>query len=327
MEHFDPSFRILDVPQSLRPPFPFAYPAHQKGMMIEEFVAWRLASLAEAGGEPTWEPAWTYVPVFWTSYACQLSTRSRLLRWSGWRALTRWLDDTLQPGVSYFTVSQHDDGLSQRGLIDPPQPILEWNCGGHGNFALPLVCDRHEPITCRRDIRASFVGALGNEQGRYPVRQAMVEALRGHDEYVVLDAPTVWGERDPRGAADTRRFVELMGRSVFALCPRGYGRTSYRMYEAMQLGCIPVYIYDEPWLPYADELDWRQFAVLVPVADLPQLHDILAAISTDQIAAMQRRIAEIYDAYFTLPGVFRQLLRRMRSMRPAGQHPLHAAAA
>ena len=66
------------------------------------------------------------------------------------------------------------------------------------------------------------------------------------------------GQRDGRASADTRRFVELMSRSVFALCPRGYGRTSYRMYEALQLGCIPVYIHDEPWLPYADELDWRR---------------------------------------------------------------------
>jgi hypothetical protein len=327
MEGLDPQFRILAVPQRLRPPFPFPYPAHQRGMMIEEFVAWRLASMAAPGGEPTWEPAWTYVPIFWTSYACQLSTAGRFARWRGWRALAHWLDDNLHSGVSYFTVSQHDDGLSQRGLVTPPQPILEWSCGGHGDFALPLVCDRHEPIRCRRDIRASFVGALGNEQNRYPCRQAMVEALRGHEEYVVIDAPMTWSASDLRSAADTRRFVELMCRSVFALCPRGYGRTSYRMYEAMQLGCIPVYIYDEPWLPYTDELDWSQFAVLVHVADAPRLHDILASISSQQIAAMQRRIAEIHDAYFTLPGVVRQLFRRMRTMRPVSQHPRQAAAA
>ena len=87
---------------------------------------------------------------------------------------------------------------------------------------------------------------------------------------------TSWSIRRPHGARATvarrptrRRFVELMSRSVFALCPRGYGRTSYRMYEALQLGCIPVYIHDESWLPYADELDWREFAVLVPLADAP----------------------------------------------------------
>jgi hypothetical protein len=253
--------------------------------------------------------------------------RRRLPRWWGWRALSRWLDDALEPGISYFTVSQHDDGLSQNALLTPSQPMLEWNCGGRGDLPLPLVCDPHEPIDCPRDIRASFVGALGNEQRNYSARQAMVDALRGRDEYLVVDTPAAWGERDARAKTDTRRFVELMCRSVFALCPRGYGRTSYRMYEAMQLGCIPVYIYDEPWLPYADELDWRQFAVLVPLAEAPRLHDILSSISADQIAAMQRRIGEVYDAYFTLPGVLRQLLGRMRTMRPVQQRAPSSSAA
>jgi hypothetical protein len=296
-------------------------------MMIEEFVAWRLAAVAQNGAAADWQHSWTYIPIHWTSYACQLSLRRRLPRWWGARALSRWLDGALEPGVSYFTLSQHDDGLSQRGLVTPPQPILEWNCGGHGDLPLPLVCDPHEPIDCPRDIRASFVGALGNEQGRYSARQAMVDALRGHDEYLVIDAPTAWAERDARSSAGTRRFVELMCRSVFALCPRGYGRTSYRMYEAMQLGCIPVYIYDEPWLPYTDELDWRQFAVLVPLDQAPRLHDILSSIPADQIAAMQRRIGEIYDTYFTLPGVLRQMLRRMRTMRPAHQQSPRSIAA
>jgi hypothetical protein len=285
-------------------------------MMIEEFIAWRLAAVAQNGGAADWQHSWTYLPVHWTSYACQLSLRRRLPRWWGVKALNRWLDDNLRPDVPYFTVSQHDDGLSLRGRVAPSQPIFEWNCGGQGDLPLPLVCDPHERIDSPRDIRASFVGSLGNDQGPYPARQIMADALRGRKEYVVLDEPAQWGRRDDRSAAQTRRFVELMCRSVFALCPRGYGRTSYRMYEAMQLGCIPVYIYDEPWLPYAEELDWRQFAVMVPVADAPRLHDIVSDISVDRIAAMQKRLSEVYDAYFTLPGILRQILARMKTMRP-----------
>ena len=34
---------------------------------------------------------------------------------------------------------------------------------------------------------------------------------------------------------------------------------------------------------------------------------------------MQRRIGEVYDTYFTLPGVLRQLIRRMKTMRPMEQ--------
>ena len=35
------------------------------------------------------------------------------------------------------------------------------------------------------------------------------------------------------------------------MAPRGYGRTSYRLAEIIQLGRIPVYIFDDfEWLPY-----------------------------------------------------------------------------
>ena len=33
------------------------------------------------------------------------------------------------------------------------------------------------------------------------------------------------------------------------------------MYEALQSGSIPIYIYnDVPWLPYQSRLDWSEFA-------------------------------------------------------------------
>lgn len=44
-----------------------------------------------------------------------------------------------------------------------------------------------------------------------------------------------------------------MSRSSLALAPRGTGPTSFRLYEAMALGAVPVYIWEggrAPWLPY-----------------------------------------------------------------------------
>jgi hypothetical protein len=36
-----------------------------------------------------------------------------------------------------------------------------------------------------------------------------------------------------------------MHTSVFHLCPRGNGPSSYRLYEALQADTIPIYIWDE----------------------------------------------------------------------------------
>jgi hypothetical protein len=197
-----------------------------------------------------------------------------------------------------------------------------------------LLCDPHTPVARRRDIRASFIGALGTATGRYPLREAMAAALakdRGSKirprvtsplpEYLIRDVAPIWGERSgPSLAAKTAEFVEIMCRSVFALCPRGYGRTSFRLYEAMQLGCVPVYIYDEPWLPYADVLDWTEFCVLVPAERVGQLHEILASKTQGEIDAMRQRAAELWPEYFTPAAVMRHVLRYLNAATAASLH-------
>jgi hypothetical protein len=106
-----------------------------------------------------------------------------------------------------------------------------------------------------------------------------------------------------------------MGRSVFSLCPRGLGATSFRLYEALSVGSIPVYLWDgHPWLPYADELDWSEFSVCLPIGEVERLPALLAGLSAERIAAMQRRIAELYGDYFTLEGAARQIARRARRL-------------
>ena len=43
--------------------------------------------------------------------------------------------------------------------------------------------------------------------------------------------------------------------SKFTLAPRGYGRSSFRFTETLQIGRLPVYIYDDyAWLPYSSTI-------------------------------------------------------------------------
>jgi len=44
-----------------------------------------------------------------------------------------------------------------------------------------------------------------------------------------------------------------MARSRLQMCPRGFGRTSYHLAEAIQMGLAPVHVWlDRPWVPYPD---------------------------------------------------------------------------
>ncbi len=69
-----------------------------------------------------------------------------------------------------------------------------------------------------------------------------------------------------------RRYAETIAASKFALCPRGCGLSSYRMFESMSLGVAPVIISDA-WRP-SDGVDWS-FAIFVPERDIPRIDSIV----------------------------------------------------
>lgn len=125
-----------------------------------------------------------------------------------------------------------------------------------------------------------------------------------------------------RGASNARRisyysgygtleqFYRITERSVFCLCPRGYGPTSFRTYEAIALGAIPVYIWSgEPWLPYIGELDWSSFSVILDAEHLASLPDLLLGHTPAQIAEKQRHMRGLYRKRFCMDAVCRYILR------------------
>jgi hypothetical protein len=70
------------------------------------------------------------------------------------------------------------------------------------------------------------------------------------------------------------RYAEILAASKFALCPRGCGLSSFRLFEAMSLGVAPVIIADG-WRPVSG-LDWS-FALFVPEAKIPRIDAIVRA--------------------------------------------------
>ena len=84
--------------------------------------------------------------------------------------------------------------------------------------------------------------------------------------------------------------------------------------EAMQLGAIPVYVSDSHYLPWTDELDWSEFCVLIDEADVANTYEILKSISEEKKQAMREKLIEVYDKYFTLNGVYDNIIKRVRSL-------------
>jgi hypothetical protein len=260
--------KSVDIDKSFQRPIDRMYPAHQRGVLIEEYAQEFFRCVPDKGG-------WIYVPVNWTGWFCNHDYGKST---SGLRQYLRSL--RLLKG-KYFTIVQNDDGTMCDDILREIGCVI-FGCGGVGDIPLPLLCDPH-PVTVKENPThlASFVGSFTT----HPIRKAMREVLQNDKRFFF-------------GQGGTSLFRAVMQDSKFALCPRGYGRTSYRLYEALQIGCVPVYIYDDPWLPMLTMEDWVSFCVLVDQDMIDMIPEILGGISKEQYASMQSRGREVCRDYF-----------------------------
>jgi hypothetical protein len=153
----------------------------------------------------------------------------------------------LRKDVVYVTVVQYLEGLAQHvdrwpGLAAAAPHILVLSAGGNGHVPLPLLKGElpRGNASNHVDARMPFASWVGQ---RYEgLRSRTVSAFERHGDAAV----SVYQGAD---------WVRVLTNATVALAPRGIGRTSFRLYEALQLGAVPVYVWDDvEWLPYKQPL-------------------------------------------------------------------------
>ena len=218
------------------------------------------------------------------------------------------LDSVLSLDGKYFTVSQFDDGPFEKF----PEDTLIFSAGGNREgdniIPIPLICSSipKELIPQKeKTIFASFVGS----RNTHPIRMDMCNHLSGKDGYEISAGN--WSTTVPMD--NFKKFLDITCSSKFGLAPRGYGKSSFRMYEILQLGTVPVYISDVHYLPWADELDWNDFCVPVNEDEIEDIDAILKSISDVEYNELLENGRRIYEEYFTLEGMFKNIIKRIGS--------------
>ena len=264
----------------LQPKYP-VYPPYHQGEYLEDYFMTFFDGV-------TLKTDRTYMPVSWTTYYCDGYSRIDL---------QRDLTDKLDRDGKYFTVCQHDDAVQE----NLPDDTLIFSAGGNcekpGVVPIPLVCSEIPSEFLReekRDILLSFVGS-----DTHPIRNECIRHLIDKDDVKLYYKP--WANVVPLD--QFKFFVDKTIRSKFCLAPRGYGKSSFRMYEAMRMGSIPVYVSDEHYTPFSDVIDWNEFSVLIRPNQIPEIYDILRSYTDEEISRMQCRMKEVYQDYFTMNSV------------------------
>jgi hypothetical protein len=287
--------RILAIGKQFRIATSHVYPPFKKGRYLEEYCYDMLQSKKD-----DIQTNRVYLPIFWTNLQNHPGFASMKAKY---QIILDHALSTFPPNTQYMTIVQHDDGPQ---LKIPKNTVIFGACTG--TIPLPLIYeDTTERLLseprCPKTQLASFVGTYTT----HPLREEMFRTLQ---KDIVWNGKKVWSSSVKE--QDASLFIEQTLQSKFCLAPRGYGRSSFRFFEAMLLDTIPVYVWDDiEWLPYREILDYSTFSISISKNDVPRLHDILSSISTEMYENMVSELKKKRH-WFTLEGMVDYIVKRIQ---------------
>jgi hypothetical protein len=125
----------------------------------------------------------------------------------------------------------------------------------------------------------SFVGSADTHRVRRSIMRLQ------HPDAVLIDSHAeslaiARGELPRMSPAEfLARYVRSIKDSAFVLCPRGGGTSTFRLFESMMLGRVPVILSDQ-WVPPHGP-DWESFSLRVKENEVNKIPDLLETCAPD----------------------------------------------
>lgn len=117
-----------------------------------------------------------------------------------------------------------------------------------------------------------------------------------------------------------REFIDNVLGSDYTLCVRGTGNFSYRFYEALSAGRIPLLIDTGGGLPFEGRIDWPRHCVIVPVSHIRTTGDRLAefheSLTPAQFADLQRANRALWEEWLNPLAFHRRVVQEAVQGRP-----------
>jgi hypothetical protein len=190
-------------------------------------------------------------------------------------------------------------------------------------FAIPGWSSDHGTLPARQWAPSPTVSFCGQV---YPldVRKAALDVLESDQRIAkrFIRRNQFWGgwiasgRRAETGQQVRREFLQNMADGDYILCARGGGNFSYRIYEAMMCGRIPLLVNTDCVLPYDFMVEWSRLFPIVDKADIPHIGDRLLAfhqsLSPEAFAARQRMMRMLWEEWISPTGFFSNLHRHFK---------------
>ena len=169
---------------------------------------------------------------------------------------------------------------------------------------LPVVVPDHFPLhiklpTLAENKTVAFCGYVGN--GRLNTIEKFA-AIYNNTNFVYrygFWAPEVKSKQKAR-----QEFYSNLLSGSYSLCIRGNGNFSYRFYEALSFGRIPILVDTDCVLPFANIIDWSQHIIKITEDQLDSIPKLIAECT---ISPLKNR--ELWQTFFSAEGYYNNFIK------------------
>ena len=275
---------------------PIIYPPFKNGLYLEEYFMQKYLN-----DNPY--TTYKYIPALWTNF--QLQSWFNDKKHDMQKSLDEWVH--LNPNSNgYFIVYQADDAPL---LKLPHNTLIFGSC--MGNIPIPLIYeDKNHTLenaynmfkNCNQKWLCSFIGSKTS----YTRVEMYNKFVNNNKFYIKFKNDNIWNSNVSQDFQ--RMYIKSILETKYVIAPRGYGRASFRFYEAFLMKRIPIYIWDdEEWLPFKDKIDYSKFCISLHISQINKLEYILDNINKDQYISMLNEYDKIKHL-FTLDGVYEYII-------------------
>jgi len=213
------------------------------------------------------------------------------------------------PGKLYVISWNHDrDAATVPELQNLPDSflVIQYNTSRptHNDILVPFwTINTNPPRVLKKQWLAGFHGYVGS----LLTRRKLAQIFRYRNDSPSPDNGYYFG----RDRIEESDWLRLVSSFKFSLCPRGGGLSSYRFFESMHCGAIPVLFADDAKLPFANLTDYAAFSLRLPESAAGSFKAIDDALRSADYARMLQRLEDVRPL-FSLRGVQQAVSSRIR---------------
>jgi len=164
---------------------------------------------------------------------------------------------------------------------------------------LPVFVPDHSSINNilnAANIKRS-VGFCGHSEGIRSRILNKINNIIGSDNCDFIIRSTFYHNTGQVNINTRREYCANIADNLYTLCIRGAGNFSYRFYEALCMGRIPILINTETALPLEKIIDWSKYIIKINESELEQLPTLISECKIDPAD-----VRRLWEEYFSPEG-------------------------